>query len=154
MVQVYAPTADADEIEKEVFYGELNNIITENKKYDDVLIVCRDFNSKVGCIKEDDVVGLYGLGVRNESGDRLVDFERQNDLFITNTWFQQKIKSRHIWNAPNGITNNQIDFILISKIYRNSVTNCKTRQDVDCGSDHAPFLTNLRVKLKTEKTKT
>ncbi|ELU03612.1 hypothetical protein CAPTEDRAFT_186166 [Capitella teleta] len=62
IVQVYAPTADAYEIKREEFYEELNNIIVWNKKYEDVLIVCGDFISKVGCVKEDNVVGSYGLG--------------------------------------------------------------------------------------------
>ena len=43
---------------------------------------------------------------------------------------------------------NQLDFILIDKRYRNAITNAKTRKDADCGSDHDPVWKKIHAKLK------
>src|SRR5688500_19455238 len=48
---------------------------------------------KVGNCREESIVGPYGLRMRNENGERLVNFCRKHNLFVTNTWFQQKRRS-------------------------------------------------------------
>ena len=68
-----------------------------------------------------------------------------------NTWFQTKVNTRHTWVAPDQITKNQIDYILIDKRYRNGVRNCKTRSDADCGSDHNPVIAKIKIKLQKQQ---
>ena len=48
IIQVYAPTAAADDEEIEQFYGELDNIIKTHKKCRDMLLVIGDYNAKIG----------------------------------------------------------------------------------------------------------
>ena len=50
-----------------------------------------DFNAKVGTHKQDNeqVIGKYGVGQRNETGGRLVEFAISQKLYIANTWFKQ-----------------------------------------------------------------
>ena len=148
IIQAYAPTADAAEADIDAFYEELRGVIKNNCKSRDKLVVCGDFNAKVGNTRHEKIVGPYGLGVRNQSGEKLVEFAQQHQLFITNTWFEQKESCRHTWTAPNGINKNQIDYILVNQRYRNSVTNAKARHDVDCGSDHNPVIISTNTKLK------
>ena len=69
-------------------------------------------------------------------------------IFLFATWFEQKLKSRSTWKHPNGKDENQIDYILVDKRYRNSITNSKARKDADCGSDHDPVWMTIKVKLK------
>jgi len=51
-----------------------------------------DFNGNVGEIKDDDVVGPFGLGQRNEPGQRILECSRNHNLIVANTWFQTKKK--------------------------------------------------------------
>ena len=94
---------------------------------------------------------ISGLGERNENGDLMVDFCREFGLVVTNTWNEQREEERHTWISPDGRTRNQIDYILIDKRYRNSVTNSKSRPEADCGSDHNPVVADVETRLKRTK---
>ncbi|KAI5742924.1 hypothetical protein M8J77_012730 [Diaphorina citri] len=147
IIQCYAPTLDSDEDEKARFYDELRQVIT-HKSFQDVLILMGDFNAKVGDERVHNVVGPYGLGNINSAGEDLVNFCEENNLFVSNTWFDQKQSARHTWISPNGIYKNQIDYICVSNRFRNSITNAKARPGADCGSDHNPVVITMRIKLK------
>jgi len=85
IIQIYAPTSDATQDETGAFYEELEETIKMNRKYQDCLIILGDFNGKVGDMKEEDIVGPFGLGQRNENGQNLVDCCRKHSLMIANT---------------------------------------------------------------------
>ena len=63
VIQVYAPTSNAEEIEVELDLLEL----TPKK---DVLFIIGDWNAKVGSQETPGVTGKFGLGIRNEAGQR------------------------------------------------------------------------------------
>merc|ERR1711915_771646 len=147
-IQVYTPTEDADNMNKQEFYEDLRNTVRQNWKHGERLVVMGDFNSKVGKEREENIVGPYGLGERNENGDLMVDFCREFGLVVTNTWNEQREEERHTWISPDGRTRNQIDYILIDGRYRNSVTNSKSRPEADCGSDHNPVVADVETRLK------
>ena len=126
IIQVYAPNEDGDEKDKEQFYEMLDQVIVENRKGNECLMVMGDFNGKVGKNKEEDIVGPYGLGERNENGQLLVEFCKRHNLFVTNTWFQQRTSAQYTWTSPDGNIKNQIDYVLIDKRYRNEVKNSKS----------------------------
>src|SRR4029077_11619107 len=115
------------------------------------LIVMGDFNGKVGSNKDEDIVGPFGLGIRNENGEYVVDLCRKHKLYVTNTWFQQKKSAQHTWTSPDGKTKNQIDYILCDKRYRNGVSNSKSMPGADCGSDHNPDGGNNTDQAKENK---
>ena len=71
------------------------------------------------------------MGKRNDNGELLIDFCKEEDLVLANTWFEQRYKNRHAWESPDGKSRNQIDFILVSQRYRNSVKNAKVRTSAD-----------------------
>ena len=108
-----------------------------------------DLNAKVERNCNENIVGPFGLGVRNERGDLWVDCSRKNKLIIANTWFQNHPRHLRAWQSPGDTTRNQIDFIAISERYKNGVLNCRAFPGADVGSDHVPALATLRVKLKT-----
>ena len=56
-----------------------------------------DFSAVIKEGREDSVVGKYGLGSRNERGERLVEFCKGKQMVITNTWFQKEKHRRYIW---------------------------------------------------------
>jgi exonuclease III len=88
MIQCYAPTAVADEDERQEFYVQLNEVLRKQKKRD-IIILGGDLNAKVGQENEG-LMGRHGLGERNENGQLLVDFCARHDLVIGGTIFLQK----------------------------------------------------------------
>ena len=68
VIQVYAPTSNAEEAEVEWFYEDLE--LTPKK---DVLFIIGDWNEKVGSDETPGVTGKFGLGVQNEAGQRLIE---------------------------------------------------------------------------------
>ncbi|XP_047497081.1 craniofacial development protein 2-like [Penaeus chinensis] len=147
IIQVYAPTTDSDDTAED-FYEDITASICANAKSRDKIIISDDVNAKVGRDKVGNVVGPFGLGVRNDRGDNLIEFAQRHKLFVANTWFEKRERARHTWTAPNSTVKNQVNYILVSTRYRNSVRNAKTRQNADCGSDHNPIviITNTRLK--------
>ena len=77
----------------------------------------------------------FGLGVQNETGQRLIEFCQENALVIANTLFQQHKRRLYTWTSPDGWHRNQIDYILCSQRWRSSIQSEKTRPGADCGSD-------------------
>jgi len=148
LMQIYAPCEDEGEEDKESFYEQIDQIIREFRKGRECLIIMGDFNGKVGNGKEDDEVGPFGMGVRNDNGQRVVDLCKRHNLFATNTWFQQKISAQHTWVSPGGDVKNQIDFVLVDKRYRNGVQNSKSMPGADCESDHNPVIATMKIRLQ------
>ena len=67
VIQVYAPTSNAEEAEVERFYENLQDLL-ELRTKNDVLFIIGDWNAKVGSQETPGVTGKFGLGVRNEQG--------------------------------------------------------------------------------------
>ena len=88
VIQVYAPTSNAEEAEVEPFYGDLQDLLEQTPKKD-VLFTIGDWNAKVGSQETPGVTGTFDLGVQNEAGQRLTEFCQENALVIANTLFQQ-----------------------------------------------------------------
>ncbi|GFN84631.1 craniofacial development protein 2-like [Plakobranchus ocellatus] len=107
-----------------------------------------DFNAKVGTEKVDDIVGKHGLGIRNERGEKLIEWCQTNNIIVGNTWFQQPPRRKWTWKSPGDETRNQIDYMMISKRYRNALLLAKTYPSADCYSDHVPAVGKFKLKLK------
>src|SRR2546425_789332 len=110
-----------------------------------------DFNGKVGEIREEDTIGPFGVGVRNDNGERVVNFCKRHKLFATNTWFQQRKSAQHTWISPDKVTKNQIDFVLVDKRFRNGIQNSKSMPGADCDSDHNPVVVKMKIRLQRVK---
>ena len=95
VIQVYAPTSNAEEAEVEQFYKDLQDILELTPKKD-VLFIIRDWNAKVGSQETPGVTGKFGLGVQNEAGQRLIEFCQENAVVIANTLFQHKRRILHM----------------------------------------------------------
>ncbi|VVC26960.1 Endonuclease/exonuclease/phosphatase [Cinara cedri] len=85
LIQVYFPTSDTEDDAIEEVYSGLEELC-KLAKGEDNLIIMGDWNAIVGEGAEGQEVGAFGLGTRNERGDRLVDFCKQHDMTITNTF--------------------------------------------------------------------
>ena len=77
VIQVYAPTSNAEEAQVEWFYEDLQDLL-ELTPQKDVLFIIGDWNAKVGSQETPGVTGKFGLGVQNKAGQRLVEFCQEN----------------------------------------------------------------------------
>ena len=91
VIQVYATTSNTEEAEIEQFCEDLQDLLELTPKKD-VLFIIEDWNAKVGSQETLGVTGKSGLGIRNEAGQRLIEFCQENTLVIANTLFQQHKK--------------------------------------------------------------
>ena len=101
VIQVYAPTCNAEEAEVEWFYEDPQGLLEVTPKKD-VLFIIGDWNAKVGSQETSGVTGKFHLRVQNEAGQRLIEFCHENALVTANTLFQQHKRRLYTWTSPDG----------------------------------------------------
>ena len=100
VIQVYAPTSNAEEAEGERFYEDLQDLL-EVTPQKDVLFIIGGCNAKVGSQETPGVTGKFGLRMWNEAGQRLIEFCQENALVIANTLFQQHKRRLYMSTSPD-----------------------------------------------------
>ena len=124
VIQVYAPTSNAEEAEVERFYEDLQDLL-ELTPPKNVLFIIWDWNAKVGSQETPGVTGKFGFGMRNEAGQRLIRVlprkctgHSKHPLPTT-----QRL---YMWTSPDSQHHNQTDYILCSQRWRSSIQLTKT----------------------------
>ena len=124
VIQVCALTSNAGEAEVEQFYEDLQDLLALTPQKD-VLFIIGDWNAEVGSQETPGVTNRFGLGVWNETGQRLIEFCQENALVTANTLFQQHRRRLYTWTSPDGQHRNQTDYILCSQRWRSSIQSAK-----------------------------
>ena len=101
VIQVYALISNAEEAEVEWFYEDLQDLL-ELTPPKVVFFIIGDWNAKIGSQELPGVTGKFGLGVQNETRERLTEFCQENTLVIANTLSQQQNRRLYTGTAPNG----------------------------------------------------
>ena len=101
VIQVYAPNSNAEEAEVERLYEDLQDLL-ELTPQKDILFIIGDWNAKVGSPETPGVTGKFGLRMRNEAWQRLIEFCQENALVIANTLFQKHKRRLYTWTSPDG----------------------------------------------------
>jgi hypothetical protein len=152
LVQVYAPTTEASDQVMDEFYEMVQGVLDTIPKKD-ITIVLGDWNAKIGkATKSNKSIGIHGLGIRNERGDRLEEFCLTNNMVIGNTLFEHHPRRLWTWKSPGDGTRNQIDFIMVDRRWKSSMQNVRTRPGADCGSDHQLLVARFKLKLKVKRS--
>ena len=76
VIQAYAPTRNAEEAEVQWFYEDLQDLL-ELTPPKDVLFIIGNWNAKIGSQEIPGVMGKFGLGVRDEAGQRLIELAKR-----------------------------------------------------------------------------
>jgi len=156
IVQVYAPTNNAEEKAKDVFYEQVQKVLDKIPKHD-IVILMGDWNAKVRDQQdgEEGVVGHHGLyGERSENGQRFVELCASNNMVITTTLFPHKDIHKHTWVSPDVRTKNQIDHVVVCGKFRRSVLDTRAFCGADVNSDHHLVIAKIKLRLyRVEKTK-
>lgn len=145
IIQVYAPTEAYSDETIEQFYWNLGTTIDQHKSTLNLII--GDFNSKVGprSHEDEDPVGRYGYGARNERGEKLVQFAQEHKLKIANTFFKKMPSSKWTWRSPDGNTKNEIDYILSDN--QRTIRDIQVVANLKFSTDHRM----VRAKMKIER---
>ena len=96
VIQDYTPTTDAEEDDIDQFYDDVKDLLELIPKKD-VLFITGAWNAKIGSQEILGVTGKFGLGVQNETGQRLIEFCQEDALVIANTLFQQHKRQLYTW---------------------------------------------------------
>ena len=99
--QVYVLNSNAEEVEVEWFYEDLQDLL-ELTPQKDVLFIIGDWNAKVGRQETPGVTGKFGLGIQNEAGQSLTEFCQEKAMVIANTLFQKHKRILYTWTSPDG----------------------------------------------------
>ena len=100
LIQVYTLTRNAVEAEVEQVCEDLQ-VLLELTTKKDVLFTIGNWKAKGGSQETPGVTGKFGLGVQNETGQRLIEFCQENTLVIANTLFQQHKRRLYTWTSPD-----------------------------------------------------
>ena len=113
IISAYAPTlAQSDEV-KDIFYSDLSDAIDKIPASHKLLIM-GDFNARVGTdhTSWENIIGRHGVGKENSNGTRLLTMCAQNELCITNTFFQQENRHKTTWMHPGSKQWHMIDYVI------------------------------------------
>ena len=94
IIQVYAPTSNAEEAEVEWFYEDTQDFLELTLKKD--ILFIGDWNAKVESQEIPGVTGKFGLGIQNETRPKLTEFCQENTLVRANTLFLQNKRRPHM----------------------------------------------------------
>ncbi|VDO93545.1 unnamed protein product [Schistosoma margrebowiei] len=113
-------------------------------------ILMGDLNAKVGMDNTgyEDIMGRHGLGERNENVERFANLCAFNKMVMGETIFPHKRLHKATWISPDHNTENQIDHICITKKFRGSMTEVKTKREADTASDQHTILVRIKLELK------
>jgi len=77
--------------------------------------------------KDGNEIGQFGLGKRNERGQKLIKFCRGNKLMAANTWLEHEKSWQYTWKQPGDLARYKLDYILVRQRFHNSVKNARSR---------------------------
>lgn len=111
---IYAMNDNAPKQEKNSFCEILDDTVERIPEHKELLII-GDLNSRVGK-DNDDVVGKFGEDTLNDNGRRLVNFCREQEYAIMNTYFQHKNIHKFTWTDPTRNLKSIIDLLIMRKV--------------------------------------
>ncbi|XP_070509045.1 craniofacial development protein 2-like [Chironomus tepperi] len=103
IINVYAPTNERPDDEKDAFYSQLERTY-DNCPRSDIKIVIGDVNAQIGREKTfKPTIGSFSLHPKsNENGLRLITFAAAMNMRISSTYFQRRSSRKATWSPPGG----------------------------------------------------
>ena len=150
IIQVYAPQQGRDNQEKDEFYDQLQ-MVYDRIPLEYKVIIIGDLNGHVGVDRRgiEGVIGSFGIGDKNEEGERIIDFCVRNELAITNTFFKHQESHKWTWygwnNEANEYTRKSMIDMVIARDKR-MILDTKSIPSISMDSDHRLVVAKIRVK--------
>ena len=151
LINVYAPTEEKDNDEKELFYDKLLEVYDGAPKRD-IKIVLGDFNAKIGReVYYRPTIGKYSLHeTSNDNGTRLIDFAASRNMVLSSTYFEHKNIHKATWVSPDGRTKKQIDHVLIDGRHCSDILDVKSCRGPNIDSDHYLVKVVVRARISIQ----
>ena len=151
VVQVYVPTGDAPETEKNKIYDKLHDTLHEIPSYD-LLILLSDMNTQISNDRRrpKHVIELHGSAIQtDDNGDCPLLLSATNFLVIGNTYFTHKSIHKKTWrSSTNGNSYNEINYVCTSTRWKSAMEDVRVYRGTDIGSDYYMVVCILKLKLK------
>ena len=148
VVVVYAPTEEAEDADKDEFYQQCQDVLNSIPS-SDLILLMGDFNAQINGQKHNGITGPHGSAQNtNNNGERMLLLCNINGLCIGNTYFVHKTIHKKTWKSPEGETENEIDYICISKRWQSALKDVRVCRGADVGSDHHLVKGKVQLKLK------
>ena len=93
-------------------------------------------------------MGVHGLGVMNNNGERFGNACAINNIVIEGSVFTHKRIHKATWVYHDQVTENQIDHIGINKMFRRSLQDVRVKRGADAASDHHLVTARQKRKLR------
>jgi hypothetical protein len=87
----------------------------------------------------------------NNNGDRIVNFATSKNLVIKSTMFSHRKIHKYTWTSIEGNTHNQIDHVLIDRIWRSNLLDVRSFRGTDCDTDLSLIVASVRERLAVSK---
>lgn len=121
VIQVYFPSLNSENNEIVQVYDSLDGLLEITWDGDNVIIL-DDFNAVVGERLDNQMIGKHGIGTRNNRGEILVNFCKQNNFLVADTMFEVPKRRRYTWIVPGDTNRYQIDCILTNRRFKKQIT--------------------------------
>ncbi|VDP63578.1 unnamed protein product [Schistosoma mattheei] len=138
IIQCDAPINDSNDDDKDQFYDGLQSIIVKCPRQN-LTILKVDLNPEVGMGNNsyEDIMRQHGLGESNENGKRFANLCAFNKFVISGKIFLHKRIHKATWVSSNHTTENQTNYICISKRFTRLMEDVRTRRRANIATDHS-----------------
>jgi exonuclease III len=153
IIVTYGPNEDDKVDVKERYWEELTET-AENAK--GKIFIVGDFNGRVGQQEEQykEILGRHGEQIRNNNGNRLLDFCILNNFIITNSWFAHKDIHKYTREEPSRGEKSIIDYVLVEKANMRMVQDTRVKRGAEIGSDHYMVVSQIKELKAIENKET
>ena len=143
VISAYAPQAGCDDLEKERFWREMDEVMTSIPE-EERGTVGGDLNGHLGTSNRviSRIHGGLGVGERNVEGETIIDFAVAFDMALVNTFFTKK----EYVTYRSGGRETQIDFILCRRKHLKEVTDCKVVNGEYVSTQHKLLITDFKIR--------
>ncbi|XP_076036004.1 uncharacterized protein LOC143021966 [Oratosquilla oratoria] len=154
MISCYAPTLTSSEDSKDLFYEELDKLLSATPR-NDKIVVLGDFNARVGSNVTvwHGIIGKHGVGKENANGLRLLNTCALHRLTITNTLFQLPTKQKTTWMHPRSKHWHLIDYIITRQSDIQDFKVTKALRGAECWTDHRPIRSVVQFVVRPSNRK-
>ena len=144
IINVYTPTMTNPDEVKDIFYDDLDSIISATYRTDK-LILLGDFNAIAGTDHQiwEGVIGSEGVGKCNRNGILFLRKCAEHDLLITNTFLN--LPNKTSWLHPRFKHWHLIASFIVRRTDRHDVRVAKTMCGADCWTDHRLVVSKINV---------
>ena len=153
-IAVYMPHANYDDADVEGVYLQLNGLIGGRERVRRTCVIAGDWNAVVGPQQLGDdgaIVGVHGVGTRNERGEWMAQWATTQRLMIVNTTVQKSFDEQ--WTYENGGVMRQLDYCFINVDKASWIIDAGARDDIGVGKDHRATRATLSLPAYERKKK-